>query len=821
MVMQRPDDGRPAPRKLFESLEDRLALAADPTADFWLDLRGIEALVEQADRPIEQHAQADRAQPTARGVAAREFGLDGRGQTVVIIDSGIAYDHVALGGGLGSGFRVVGGWDFAENDADPYDDGPAGFHGTHVSGIVAAADSRSAGLATGVDLVALRVFDDQGNGYFRWVEEALRWVHERRSAFARPITTVNLSLGSQWNAATVPNWATLEEELAQLKQDGIFVAVSAGNSFAQYGAPGLSYPAASPHVVPVASVDAAGNLSRFSQRHDRALAAPGERITSTVPDQYYGGDGIKDDWGAASGTSMAAPYVAGASVLVRQAMHALGQTIVTQDGIYELLRGTADVVSDAATRAAYRRVNLQRALETLVGPDEAGDSAASARSLGTIAGPLLLSGTIGRVADADYFQFTAAQSGKLALSVETTGNMAVRWLGDARGAGSRAELDVVAGQTYTIGLSAGTIGRYSLSGQWTATENGPRIIRGAGGRVDVYGTSGSDTFSFRGGTNPHIVIGGVEHALGPARHVHFHGLGGSDWIHIVGTAAAETATIRVGSMTMTAPDYTVSAEDMETVHIVGGREDGALLYDSAGNDYFDAGPNSALARGEGFFHRVEGFGAASAFASAGIDLARLYDSRGNDFFDAGPQSGVLRGRDYYLFAGSFDELRAIAAAGGYDRANLYDSGGDDWFDAGPASAQLRGSSYLLRAEGFDEVNAYAIWGGIDQASLYGSPGRETLIVRGTSRILVGEGFQLQAQGFERARVYGEGGLDEAVFHDLGSRDQFYGRRNYGRLTSAAVATELFDFESALAIDRAGQQSRADFKAVVYVFRRLS
>ena len=76
----------------------------------------------------------------------------------------------------------------------------------------------------------------------------------------------------------------------------------------------------------MASVDASGNLSRFSQRADRVLAAPGERIMSTLPDHFYGGDGEKNDWGATSGTSMAAPYVAGASVLVREAMQNLGFT---------------------------------------------------------------------------------------------------------------------------------------------------------------------------------------------------------------------------------------------------------------------------------------------------------------------------------------------------------------------------------------------------------------------------------------------------------------------------------------------------------------
>ena len=86
---------------------------------------------------------------------------------------------------------------------------------------------------------------------------------------------------------------------------GIFdaVSVSAGNLFDSYNTTGLSYPAVSQFVVPVASVDNDGSLSYFSQRHDRVLAAPGSSITSTVPDYLFGSDGVADDFGTASGTS--------------------------------------------------------------------------------------------------------------------------------------------------------------------------------------------------------------------------------------------------------------------------------------------------------------------------------------------------------------------------------------------------------------------------------------------------------------------------------------------------------------------------------------
>ena len=98
----------------------------------------MQQLLEEHLWEIDQ-ALANAHNQTGLTTVRSDFGFTGIGQTVAVIDSGIAYDHLALGGGLGSSYRVVGGWDFTgENDANPYDDGPAGSHGTHVSGIIGA-----------------------------------------------------------------------------------------------------------------------------------------------------------------------------------------------------------------------------------------------------------------------------------------------------------------------------------------------------------------------------------------------------------------------------------------------------------------------------------------------------------------------------------------------------------------------------------------------------------------------------------------------------------------------------------------------------------
>ncbi len=467
---------------LFEACERRLVLSAqllfDVLGDQALELHGAISNGTVADSiPIDQHLREAHA-ATGWNAMQQEFGLTGKGQTVAVIDSGIAWDHVALGRGFGPGYRVVGGWDFTEeNDANPYDDGPTGFHGTHVSGIIGSDRPEHMGVAPDVDLVALRVFNDAGQGQLSWVERALQWVHDNRNSFENPITTVNLSLGTTWNANIIPNWATLEEEFQTLFNDGIVVTASAGNSFQTYHQPGLSYPAASPYVLPVASVDDHGNLSNFSQRNGSVIAAPGENIVSSVPDHVLGRDGKIDDFTAASGTSMAAPYVAGASVLVRQAMEMVGYAGINLTSIASHLHATADSVFDAATGASYDRLNLQNAIDTLIPDDRIGDSAQTAAEL-NLSAPHF-DGWVNSLGDQDVYRFTANANGTLRLDGNSDWLDTLHWsLQTSSGAtvssgGLEANsVPLTGGQTYSLIISAShEIGSFSFDVNFSPSAN--------------------------------------------------------------------------------------------------------------------------------------------------------------------------------------------------------------------------------------------------------------------------------------------------------------------------------------------------------------
>lgn len=303
----------------------------------------------------------------------------GQGYSVAVLDTGIDYTNAALGGGFGAGKRVVAGWDFVNNDADPMDDHG---HGTHVAGIVGSADATYSGVAPNVNFIALKVLDSAGSGTFGNVEKALQWVAANRAAYN--IVAVNLSLGSG-NYTSNP-YTFLDDEFSTLKNIGVFLSVAAGNTFYSYAsAPGLDYPAVSPLVVSVGAVyngnfgsvawgsgardytTAVDRVASFSQRSSAlSIMAPGAMITST----YLGGK-----FQAMAGTSMAAPVIAGASVLIHQAMDALGQT-ANQTTILSLMKSTGVNVVDGDdendnvtnTGLTFKRIDVGAALSSLGKP---------------------------------------------------------------------------------------------------------------------------------------------------------------------------------------------------------------------------------------------------------------------------------------------------------------------------------------------------------------------------------------------------------------------------------------------------------------------
>lgn len=810
----------------FEEFEERLALSAQSlTALFGSAHNRLEAVsLEPSHADVWMQANAGAAWSDVSYVR-NNYGLNGAGQTVAVIDSGIAYDHPALGGGYGAGGRVVGGWDFAENDADPYDDAPKGFHGTHVAGIVGANSPTHPGLASGVDLVALRVFDDSGNGQFLWIEQALQWVAQHRNDFRNPITTVNLSVGINWNADTVPVWANLEDEFAALKNAGVVITVSAGNFFTSYNAPGVSYPAVSPYVIAAASVDANGNLSSFSQRSQKVLAAPGQSIVSTVPDSLYSRDGVTNDYASATGTSTAAPYIAGASVLVRQAMQRAGYLTINQDSIYDVLRSTADSVYDPITKASYVRVNLRRAIDTV--------SATTPSNWGTVD---FVSMT-GRQATGDRsYTVTASRTGIFtaeAIFNQAGGNVDLeirdannQLLGRSATGGNneRVDVNVTAGQQLfvrVIGVNANVMYRCT------------NLVSTSGNTVNVAGSDQDDLFVFlpgQGSGVARIAVNGVgyDFATSVYRNFNVQGGSGTDSAVVVGTWQNETATLSATSTSVSGSTYSFTATGIENVSVsAGGGYDTATLRDSADNDTFVASPTQASLSGAGYSLTASGFDVANgALVNGGYDQAFLYGSIGDDRFEASSSVATLEGAGYRVGTWGYD---TVVAVGGYgnDVATLADTAGNETFIGDPDAGSLSGNGFYLRAANFERVEARST-GGYDTAYLWDSYGDDAF---GGSKVLAylnGVGFSNFVQGFDRVAAFSRGGVDTAGLYRIGNGDQLTVTNTTQRVQATDYVVETNDFsrvtsygfEPVAAAAQVGKQSSSEAQVVDYLFTQV-
>ena len=101
--------------------------------------------------------------------------------------------------------------------------------------------------------------------------------------------------------------------------------------------------------------------------------------------------------------------MAGASVIIREAMQFVGTANITQDTIYNHMLATADQFYDSATSQWYDRLNMQAALDALMPADDFGSTTGTAYNLGTLSGASQVSGLIGKRSDVDYFQFTASR----------------------------------------------------------------------------------------------------------------------------------------------------------------------------------------------------------------------------------------------------------------------------------------------------------------------------------------------------------------------------------------------------------------------------
>ncbi|WP_329474861.1 S8 family serine peptidase [Kribbella sp. NBC_01484] len=251
----------------------------------------------------------DRTVPATGAPQAWRDGYDGRDVKVAVLDTGLDNGHPDFDG------KVVATRSFTP-DGNTND---LVGHGTHVASIVtgsgAASKGQYAGVAPGAKLLVGKVIDDTGAGQDSWLIAGMEW------AVAQGAKVVNLSLGSYPTDGSDP----LSQAVNRLSESsGTLFVVSAGNSGPLEQS--VTSPATADSALAVANMQLDGRLNPTSSRGARAgdnaikpeISAPGTDVVAARAAGSVIGRPVGDRYMSLSGTSMAAPHVAGSAAILAQ-----------------------------------------------------------------------------------------------------------------------------------------------------------------------------------------------------------------------------------------------------------------------------------------------------------------------------------------------------------------------------------------------------------------------------------------------------------------------------------------------------------------------
>lgn len=316
---------------------------------------------------------------------AWEMGYKGSGYTVAVLDTGVSKTHNALSGRVVSEACYGSTYNYSGNTVRPWCPGGAQSstavnsglncalsyvgcdHGTHVAGIVASKDTTYSGVAPQAKIIAIQIFSRfdgpectaiYGSSkctlyYNSDLIDGLNRVYALRNLYN--IASVNMSIGGQLytsQASCDTANSAVKTAFDKLRSVRIAPIVASGNNGSTNS---LSAPACISSAVSVGATTDADSVASFSNAAlFLDLLAPGVSVHSSVP-----GAPANAKFASFSGTSMAAPHVAGAWALMKQAVPEASVSDIEQS-----FKSTGKAIADIGT--TFPRINVDDAIRHLL-----------------------------------------------------------------------------------------------------------------------------------------------------------------------------------------------------------------------------------------------------------------------------------------------------------------------------------------------------------------------------------------------------------------------------------------------------------------------
>jgi subtilisin family serine protease len=337
--------------------------------------------------------------PLINGMVYRST-YNGQGVAIAICDTGVDYTHPMLGGGGFPNSKVIGGYDFGDNDSNPF---PTEAHGTCCAGIAAGSlgtvGDYIGGVAYNAKIYALKVEDSAGDIYDDSIIAAWNWcITHKNDNSAYPILVISNSLGagryysacdsSETAFATAANNTVAAgiTILASSGNDGYCDSIAAPACLSNIISVGAVYDAAFGTIYPcinsascaakqsttdcttgyyATDISAADKVTSYSNTASflNLLAPSNQAYTADIAGSS--GYSTGDYYSEFGGTSAACPYAAGAVACLQSAAKEITGNYLSPVQVKNILTSTGTLVTDGKTAITKPRANLASAIETL------------------------------------------------------------------------------------------------------------------------------------------------------------------------------------------------------------------------------------------------------------------------------------------------------------------------------------------------------------------------------------------------------------------------------------------------------------------------